>query len=1167
MSDEMDEIWALYEDDGAQALDAMEEALDALESDPSDSMEQIGALFRAVHTFKGNSRVLGLGNVEAVAHIGEDLIGLLRDEGVPVDEDILDILVLTGDVLRGMLEETARTRNDVDPGPSEQLKNDLKAMYNRLSGNEDAEPAPEPVQVENEATDDVEEPVAEEPVAKKEAVEVTAAEPEVATDVAPETEPADEDVIEEAPAAAAPKAPAKPVFDMGLAGLLDQLDGGDGASFDDFEENDFGSADDAEEEEEAPAEVVADIPDEPEEEPAETLAEVTSGQVSASVLTMDPMYRTIFGDMVEKTISELTELHDGWSGEETAKSAKGKADGLSYAAEQLNLTEWVERLNAFIGKDAQDQADLSALLADLNALYQRDLGDGAEAEEAAEPEALTEPEPPVVEEEPVAEAPAPVEEAPVEKAPAASEKKEAPKPAAAPKKAAKPAKAAEAKPTTAESSRLFFVELEKLYPELAKVSMGVEMDAQDPEERAALFEKIIGLAKPLDYVRVVDAANNLWQAEKGNAYRSAELTFYEELVIVEKTLPSEWFEDGLMSPSKLLGIWSTDTIFETLNSLRQGLESRTKAANGQWFPAFENLMRRVYFASSYYQVEAASQLSMALIDLFQRTRADQVDPDVILIQMARGYVDTMELAFDALDQGDSPDIARIEEMFEEAANVCFVASGVATAKTIERRLGLPVEFHRVLSPESVKTAHDAMKEGLNFFILRSDLNDDDEMAQGFFELITSGTVRMITNVTVFLDSRTLFDFLVATTMTEDELIERLAMLDSSGEKLSLINALRIKEDENGEAEDQAESIELAPIGDSADSLEILESIGAISASHAQVEQNMKSLATEDLMQDIQAALRAEGITQLDPRIRSILRERLDLHSLRLQEISESETQLSAQLSQLQQESVAHRSRPAEVLLRPLKAFVSTSSRKAGTEATLTYVGGDIELDQMLIEELRRTLKALVSLRLAANPQPTSFHVSLEGESDHIRVEVTDNGAQITHSPELEKIKEELSRSKGELRHVNLPAGGGVRFHLHVPLHMVVLDGMVVRVGDVRYVLPIDSIQRILKTDHSMPISAAKDQRILNLEQEGLVPIRNLLPANTNAEPSGGLYVILRSNERRIAIPVDELMGQQLVLLRPLQGVLSSVRDMSGVAILSGGEVGMVVAVSAIAEAS
>lgn len=148
MSDEMDEIWALYADDGAQALDAMEATLLALEGAldtvPSGS---VAALFRAVHTFKGNSRVLGLSVVESRAHLAEDLIGLVRDAGVPLDAEIHDILLEVTDTLRVMLETTAATHADVAPEPSTALMERLADKIARCSGGTslapDADPLPE----------------------------------------------------------------------------------------------------------------------------------------------------------------------------------------------------------------------------------------------------------------------------------------------------------------------------------------------------------------------------------------------------------------------------------------------------------------------------------------------------------------------------------------------------------------------------------------------------------------------------------------------------------------------------------------------------------------------------------------------------------------------------------------------------------------------------------------------------------------------------------------------------------------------------------------------------------------------------------------------------------------------------------------------------------------
>lgn len=1090
MTDEMDEIWALYADDGGQALDAAEAALDALQ-DGEDPADHIGALFRAVHTFKGNSRVLGLANVEALAHLAEDLIGLVRDDGVALTGEITDILMRTGDMLRGMLEQTADTREDVDPAPTEGLKDDLRALIGRLTGGE-AEPGAE------------EAPEAETPAAPKAATEKktkaakeTAPEMEDPEDAADEEPEPEKEVKDKgAPPAAPPAAQAKPpAMDPALAGLLDQLDGGSGFDFDAFEDD----------EDSATVTPAEDAPVESEQnEPARasvaTLAEVTEGRPQGGLLDVDPMYREIFKDMVSKTV---TALDGAVSDADMLGAARKEADGLCYAAEQLGLGDWTAALGDFLETEPTPEAAQMACTA-LRDLFTRDLG-GADA------------------------------------TPAVS-----------------------ARETGTDNATAFFNAMVDLYPRLADIGMRMGGDVlPKSEERYALSEEITTVAEAAGLVRVVDTAQALAKIDAGPAYRMAELDFYQELVSVERTMPPVFFDDVLVAPSKLLGAWCADHIFQTLQSLREGLDSRKAAPGGDWFPDFEGFMRQVHFACLNYHIDTAAQLTMALIDLFARVRVEGVPPDVILVQMGRGFVDTMELVFDALDQGDTPDTARIEQMFEEATNACFVASGVVTAKTIETRLGLPPEFHRVLSPESVKSANEAIEEGLHFYVLRADLNDDDALAQGFLEWITTGLVRMITNVTVFLDHATLFDFLVASTLDQDRMTERLAMLDASGTRLSMAQALTVRAAEDEVGTGDADVMEAIAIGDTGDSLALLEAVGAISASHALLDHELGQLASVDLVEEVLGALRHAGISELDPGIRSVLRERLDLHSLRLQEISESGTQLAAELSQLQQESVARRSRPAEVLLRPLRAYVETRARKTGGDASMTYVGGEVVLHQMLIEDLRGLLKALVNLRLGVDHAATRFHVSIEAESDHVRVEVTDNSP--SPATGLEEIDADILRKKGALRHARLPAGAGMRFHLKVPQHMIVLDGMVVRVGQVHYVLPIDAIQRILQTDRLMPVTAAGDARMLNMGEDGLVPVHSLCPQS--GMQGARLFVIVSSTDRRVAIPVDELLGQQLVLLRPLQGVLSSVRDMSGIAILSGGEVGMVVAVSAIASAT
>ena len=116
MSDDLDinEIWGLYAEEGGQSLDEIEACLLILQQTPNNS-EAIARLFRAMHTYKGNARMLGLSAIESVAHHSEDMIGLVRDDGVVLANDIIDLLLEATDSLRGMLELSVAKKQDAPP--------------------------------------------------------------------------------------------------------------------------------------------------------------------------------------------------------------------------------------------------------------------------------------------------------------------------------------------------------------------------------------------------------------------------------------------------------------------------------------------------------------------------------------------------------------------------------------------------------------------------------------------------------------------------------------------------------------------------------------------------------------------------------------------------------------------------------------------------------------------------------------------------------------------------------------------------------------------------------------------------------------------------------------------------------------------------------------------
>src|SRR6202166_3305796 len=83
-------------------LDRLDRDLITLEKNPKDS-DILASIFRTIHTIKGTSGFLGFGKLGAVAHIGESLLGRLRDGTLVLDGEITTALLAMVDAIRQML--------------------------------------------------------------------------------------------------------------------------------------------------------------------------------------------------------------------------------------------------------------------------------------------------------------------------------------------------------------------------------------------------------------------------------------------------------------------------------------------------------------------------------------------------------------------------------------------------------------------------------------------------------------------------------------------------------------------------------------------------------------------------------------------------------------------------------------------------------------------------------------------------------------------------------------------------------------------------------------------------------------------------------------------------------------------------------------------------------
>ena len=164
---------------------------------------------------------------------------------------------------------------------------------------------------------------------------------------------------------------------------------------------------------------------------------------------------------------------------------------------------------------------------------------------------------------------------------------------------------------------------------------------------------------------------------------------------------------------------------------------------------------------------------------------------------------------------------------------------------------------------------------------------------------------------------------------------------------------------------------------------------------------------------------------------------------------------------------------------------------------------------------------------------------------------------------LDVVKRNIQAMRGKVE-VRSSIGGGTIFSIRLPLTLAIIEGMVVRIGNDRYVLPTLSIVRMVRPDEMDMTSVFERGRMLKLGDQ-LIPLYWLDQifnvADTTRNANSAAIVIIEHESRQIAFMVDELLGQQQIVIKPLGKVLQNCVGFSGGAIMPDGRVGLILDVA------
>jgi two-component system chemotaxis sensor kinase CheA len=109
LEDEIVEILNIFREESDEQIQKINKNLLKLEANPKD-MTAISELFREAHSLKGAARMIGLNDIQAVAHKLEDVFGLAREYQIKVTPETVDILCHAVDYISSIVEESIRTR-------------------------------------------------------------------------------------------------------------------------------------------------------------------------------------------------------------------------------------------------------------------------------------------------------------------------------------------------------------------------------------------------------------------------------------------------------------------------------------------------------------------------------------------------------------------------------------------------------------------------------------------------------------------------------------------------------------------------------------------------------------------------------------------------------------------------------------------------------------------------------------------------------------------------------------------------------------------------------------------------------------------------------------------------------------------------------------------------
>ena len=313
--------------------------------------------------------------------------------------------------------------------------------------------------------------------------------------------------------------------------------------------------------------------------------------------------------------------------------------------------------------------------------------------------------------------------------------------------------------------------------------------------------------------------------------------------------------------------------------------------------------------------------------------------------------------------------------------------------------------------------------------------------------------------------------------------------------------------------------------------------------------------------------------------------------------------------------------PIESVVNRFPRMIRDLSKKLNKKMELYMSGEDTELDRTVIDEIGDPLMHILRNsadhgieskedRIAAGkPEIGSIYLDAYQEGNNVIISCRDDGGGIniekvkskalekgTITPEqaetmtdkdyidllfrpsfstadkitdvsgrgvgLDVVKSKIEALGGDIECTTV-LGEGSKFIIRLPLTLAIIQALMVEVGKEKYAIPLGNIQTIEDVEYS-DIKYVQTNEVINLRGNviPLVRLRDILDVEPLEEkPDSLTVVIIAKGEKMVGLVVDNLIGQQEIVIKPLGKYININKIISGATILGDGEVALILDVN------